>query len=174
VALAPILQPLPKMTITTFWGEGRDLDCLQMATRAFATFFVALALVRLSGRRSFARRSAFDNIIVIILGAVLSRPIYGASPFWPVVAGSTVLAVVHRLIGVAAARSALVEHLAKGKSYTVWRDGRLDERAMLRNELSRGDLDATVRSQAHRARLSEVAEIHVETSGELSIVDDRL
>jgi uncharacterized membrane protein YcaP (DUF421 family) len=162
------------MSITTFWGEGRDLDCLQMATRAFATFFVALALVRLSGRRSFARRSAFDNIIVIILGAVLSRPIYGASPFWPVVAGAAVLAVVHRLIGLAAARSGFVERFAKGKPYTLWRDGRLDERAMLRNELSRGDLDAAARSQAHRSRFSDVAEIHLETSGELSIVDPRL
>ncbi len=36
------------MSITTFWGEGRDLDSLQMATRAFATFFVALALIRFS------------------------------------------------------------------------------------------------------------------------------
>jgi uncharacterized membrane protein YcaP (DUF421 family) len=159
------------MLWTTFWGEGRDLDSLQMATRGFATFFVALALVRVSGRRSFARRSAFDNIIVIILGAVLSRPIYGASPFWPVVAGSTVLVVVHRLIGIGAARFTFLEVLAKGKPYTLWRNGRLDEHAMLRNEISRGDLDAAARSQAHRAQFSEVAEIHVETSGELSVVD---
>ena len=60
--------------------------------------------------------------------------------------------------------------LAKGKPYTLWQGGRLDERAMLRNEISRGDLDAAARSQAHRARFSDVAEIHLETSGELSIV----
>jgi uncharacterized membrane protein YcaP (DUF421 family) len=162
------------MSFLTFWGESRDLDCLQMATRAFALFFVALALVRISGRRSFARRSAFDNIIVIILGAVLSRPIYGASPFWPVVTGSTVLVVVHRLIGLATARYPWIECWAKGKPYTLWQAGRLDERAMLRHELSQGDLDAAVRSQAHRERFADVAEIHVETSGELSIVDPRL
>lgn len=159
------------MLFTTFWGDGRDLDCLQMATRSFTIFFVALVLVRVSGRRSFARRSAFDNIIVIALGAVLSRPIYGASPFWPIVAGSTMLVVVHRLIGLATARFDVLERLAKGKPYTLWHDGRLDERAMLRNEISRGDLDAAARSQAHRARFSEVAEIRVETSGELSVVD---
>jgi uncharacterized membrane protein YcaP (DUF421 family) len=157
--------------LATFWGDGRDLDCLQMASRGFVVFFVALVLVRVSGRRSFARRSAFDNIIVIVLGAVLSRPIYGASSFWPVVAASTVLVVVHRLIGLATARFALLERLAKGKPYTLWHRGELDERAMLRNEISRADLDAAARSQAHRARFSEVNEIRVETSGELSIVD---
>lgn len=162
------------MSFLTFWGEGRDLDCLQMGTRGFVLFFVALALVRISGRRSFARRSAFDNIIVIILGAVLSRPIYGASPFWPVVTGSAVLVVVHRLVGLATACFPWVERWAKGKPYALWQAGRLDERAMLRNELSRGDLDAAARSQAHRDRFSDVAEIHVETSGELSIVDPRL
>ncbi len=161
------------MTFMTFWGEGRDLDCLQMATRSLALFFVALVLVRVSGRRSFARRSAFDNIIVIILGAVLSRPIYGASPFWPVVSGSAVLVVIHRLIGLATAKFPFVERLAKGKSYSLWSEGRLNEHAMLRNEISRGDLDAAARSQAHRMRFSEVSAIHLETSGELSIVDTR-
>jgi uncharacterized membrane protein YcaP (DUF421 family) len=159
------------MTLATWWGEGRDLDSLQMAVRAFVVFFVALVLVRISGRRSFARRSAFDNIIVIVLGAVLSRPIYGASPFWPVVAGSSVLVVIHRLIGVLASRFPAVENIVKGHPYTLWRDGKLNERAMLRNELSHADLDAAVRTQAHRAHYTDVGEIHVETSGELSIVD---
>ena len=142
-----------------------------MAVRAFVMFFVALALVRISGRRSFARRSAFDNIIVIILGAVLSRPIYGGSPFWPVVAGSGVLVVIHRVIGILASRFPRVESVVKGHSHALWRDGKLDERGMVRYELSRGDLDAAVRAQAHRSHYTDVGEIYVETSGELSIVD---
>jgi uncharacterized membrane protein YcaP (DUF421 family) len=160
------------MTFTTLWGEGRDLDSLQMCARAFVVFFVALLLVRISGRRSFARRSAFDNIIVIVLGAVLSRPIYGASPFWPTVAGSGVLVVIHRLVGLASARFPMFENIVKGRPYVLWRDGKLDRHAMLRNELSSGDLDAAVRNQAHRAHYTDVGEIHVETSGDLSIVDN--
>jgi uncharacterized membrane protein YcaP (DUF421 family) len=159
------------MTFETLWGAGRDLDALQMATRAFVMFFVALVLIRISGRRSFARHTAFDNIVVIILGAVLSRPIYGASPFWPVVAGSTTFVVVHRLIGLVTSRFPTLERVVKGRPYLLWRDGVLHERAMLRNELSRGDLDAAVRLQMHRPGYTDVAEIHVETSGELSIVD---
>ena len=159
------------MTFETWWGSGRDLDALQMASRAFMMFFVALVLIRISGRRSFARHTAFDNIVVIILGAVLSRPISGASPFWPVVAGSAVFVVVHRLIGMVTARFPTLERIVKGRSYLLWHDGKLHERAMLRNELSRGDLDAAVRIQMHRPGHTDVAEIHIETSGELSIVD---
>ena len=157
--------------LETLWGEGRDLGALPMASRAFVMFFIALVLIRISGRRSFARRSAFDNIVVIILGAVLSRPIYGASPFWPVVAGATVFVVVHRLLGVLTAWSPGLETLVKGKPYVLLRDGKLDRFEMLRNELSEGDLDAAVRMQTHRPGHQDVAEIHVETSGDVSIVD---
>lgn len=162
------------MMFETWWGSGRDLDALQMASRAFVIFFIALVLIRISGRRSFVRHTAFDNIVVIILGAVLARPIYGASPFGPVVAGSTVFVVVHRLIGIVTARFPMLERIVKGRSYMLWKDGKLHERAMLRNELSRGDLDAAVRIQMHRPGYTDVAEIHVETSGELSIIDHNL
>jgi uncharacterized membrane protein YcaP (DUF421 family) len=159
------------MNFDTLWGQGRDLDALQMAVRTFVVFFVTLALVRISGRRSFMRRSAFDNIVVIMLGAVLSRPIYGASPFWPVVAGSTVMVVVHRLLGMSSARLAIIERIVKGRSFTLWKDGTLDRRTMVFHELSTNDLDAAARMQAHRSRYTEVGEVHLETSGELTVVD---
>ena len=43
------------MTFAAMWGEGRDLDAVQMVVRGAVVFFVTLALVRISGRRSFAR-----------------------------------------------------------------------------------------------------------------------
>ena len=159
------------MTLAGLWGAGRDLDALQMTVRSVATFVVALALVRISGRRSFARRSAFDNIIVIILGTVLGRPIYGASPFWPVVAGSTALVVVHRLIGVAASRVSWIERLAKGRPHVLWCANRYDQRAMTWNEISQGDLESALRTQLHRVTLDGIGEIRVEPSGELTVTE---
>ena len=35
--------------INTLFGEGKDLNTLQMASRAFVLFFITLILIRLAG-----------------------------------------------------------------------------------------------------------------------------
>lgn len=73
---------LPAMDwIKVFFGEGKDLDALQMSCRSVVTFIIALVLLRLAGIRTFGKRSAFDNVIIIMLGSILSRVPVGASPF---------------------------------------------------------------------------------------------
>ncbi|MBV9962879.1 MAG: hypothetical protein JO072_11595, partial [Parafilimonas sp.] len=69
-------------TIQYWFGEGEHLNVLQMSVRTFFTFILLMLLIRLAGMRTFAKRSAFDNIIVILLGAVLARGVVGASPYW--------------------------------------------------------------------------------------------
>ncbi|SAL84773.1 hypothetical protein AWB74_07058 [Caballeronia arvi] len=51
----------------TIFGEGRDLNSLQMTARAVAVFFGALVLIRIAGRRSFGQRSPFDYVVAILL-----------------------------------------------------------------------------------------------------------
>jgi len=59
-----------------------------MCRLAAVVFILAYLLICVSGRRSFALRSPLDNIIVILLGAVFSRAVVGASPFLPAMAAS--------------------------------------------------------------------------------------
>jgi len=66
------------MSWEQLFGAGRELDALQMSARAFVLFFLMLVLVRVAGRRAFGRKSSFDTIIVITLGALLSRVVVGA------------------------------------------------------------------------------------------------
>lgn len=84
--------------IFKLFGEGKDLNALQMGDRAFVMFFITLFLIRLAGMRAFGQKSAFDTIIVIMVGAILSRAVTGASAFFPTVIAGAVLAVVHRLL----------------------------------------------------------------------------
>ena len=78
------------------FGEGTDLEIWQMSIRGAVVFVVALVLIRASGRRSFGQHSPFDACITVLLGAVLSRAVVGASPFWATVAAAAV-SVAHPL-----------------------------------------------------------------------------
>jgi uncharacterized membrane protein YcaP (DUF421 family) len=160
------------MSLQHLFGEGRDLDALQMAARAFVLFFVLLVFVRVAGMRAFGRKSSFDTIIVITLGALLSRVVVGVSPAVPTVAAGGVLVVLHRLIAVATALVPALDRFVKGESTLVYRGGVLDLEAMHRAGISRADLEEAVRAKANRLRLTDVLEIRLESNGDLSVVED--
>ena len=153
------------------FGHSRDLDSLQMAARAFVLFFVALALIRIGGMRTFGRKSSLDSVIVIVLGAVLSRPIVGVSPAIPTVAAALVLVLVHRLVAWATASVPWLDRLIKGSPSTLYDRGKLDIKAMHRAGISENDLVEAVHRHALKPRLEDVDQVVVEASGELSVID---
>lgn len=157
--------------IDSVFGRGKDLDALQMSARAFVLFFVALALVRIAGMRAFGRRSSFDTVILVGLGAVITRAIYGASPAAPIVAASLVLVILHRLVAILTARAPRLERIVKGETRVLYRDGELDARTMRRAGISWTDLDEAARSKAQTTSARDVHEIRLETSGELTVVE---
>jgi uncharacterized membrane protein YcaP (DUF421 family) len=80
------------------FGEGRNLDTIQMVSRAVAAFIGMLVLIRISGRRSFGQRSPFDSVVAVLLGATLSRVIVGASEVLPTSAACLALVLLHRAL----------------------------------------------------------------------------
>lgn len=157
----------------TLFGHGKDLDALQVGMRAGVLFAIALVLIRVAGMRAFGRKSSFDSVVTIMLGAVLSRPVVGASPFWPTVAGCAVLVILHRVLGIATARSRWLERVVKGTSRIVYRDGHDQTRQRVRSGISEADLDEVARRHALIADHTGVQEIVMESSGELSVVTHR-
>ncbi|MBA3500863.1 MAG: DUF421 domain-containing protein [Deltaproteobacteria bacterium] len=155
--------------IEVVFGIRGDVDAAQMAARAFVMFFIALALVRLAGMRAFGHKSAFDTIVVIVLGALLSRPIVGASEFWPTVASAVVLVLVHRVLAVIGVRFPSVDRLIKGSELVLYDKGVLDHRAMLRAGISHNDIAAALRQQGFE-QLEEARMIYKEANGKLSVI----
>jgi len=152
------------------FGHSKDLNSLQMGCRAFVMFFITLVLIRLSGMRAFGNKSAFDNIIVIMLGAILSRAVAGVSPFVPIVVSGTVIALIHRLLAMLSVHFPGLSKLIKSESHILYRNGKYNRRNMAQCNISEGDLLEGIRLAGSVASAEEVKEIYMERNGEISVV----
>lgn len=156
--------------IYKFFGEGKDLNALQMADRAFVMFFITLFLIRLAGMRTFGQKSAFDMIIVIMLGATLSRAVTGASPFLPTVAAGAALALVHRLLAILSIFNETIGLIIKGKKIILFQDNKPIKANMVQCSVSYKDLQEQVRLMLNEATMDNVKEIYMERSGKISVI----
>src|ERR1700746_3204353 len=106
--------------------EPKDLTLLQISLRGIIVFIVTLLMVRLGHKRSLARKTAFDAVLLVILASVLSRAINGSAAFFATLGGGVVLVLLHRLFAYLAFYSHDFGILVKGKPDTIVRDGKHD------------------------------------------------
>lgn len=159
--------------INSLFGTGKDLTALQMGCRAFVMFFIALALIRISGMRAFGIKSAFDTCVIIMLGAVLSRAITGASAFLPTTVAGVVLIAVHKILAVVSVNNQTLSHLIKGYPISLYKEGVLNSRNLRKSSLSYGDIMEEIRRELKVNNLDEVEEIIMERNGKISIIKKR-
>jgi uncharacterized membrane protein YcaP (DUF421 family) len=159
--------------IMRIFGEGRDLDAMQMAVRALAVFFATLVFIRISGRRSFGQRSPFDYVVAILLGATLSRVIVGASPAIPTLVASLVIVLVHRALAWACVHSPRLESFLVGVEREVFRDGQFDIRQMSAALITKTDVLETTRQELHTSELNDVQSAILERNGQVSLIRKR-
>jgi len=157
-------------SILHIFGEGRDLTALQMAARAFVMFFIAVALVRIAGMRAFGRKSAFDIIVAMMLGAILSRAVTGVSPVIPTLAASVTICIIHRSLAFFNTRFRFLSSFLKGDPIVLYKDGMLMENNMRRCDISMRDLEEGLRLAGNVSSLAEVKEVRMERSGKISVV----
>lgn len=156
--------------IIKIFGEGKDLNVLQMTCRGIVVFLIALILIRISGRRSFGMRTALDNIIVVLLGAVLSRAVVGASPFVPNIVACTFIVIIHRLLGFLVTKSTSIARIVEGKKILLFENGRFIDDKLSRALVSEEDALQGVRKSALTEDLNDIDKIYMERNGEISAI----
>src|SRR6201996_8923847 len=127
-------------TLIHIFGQGKDLSALQMSCRGIVSFLTALILIRISGRRSFGIRTPLDNIIVILLGAILSRAVVGASPFIPVIVASFLFVFLHRALGWLIFYSERAGRIVEGKRILLFEHGKFIEENLKKALACREDI----------------------------------
>lgn len=157
-------------TIADWFGTGTELTVLQMSLRAGAIFVTTLFLIRVSGRRSFGQKSPFDLCVAVLLGAVLSRAVVGASPFWPVIAAAALIVVLHRCFALASCRWEWFDALINGRPRILVKDGVVDPQSMRRALVTMRDLEEAIRRKTGTESVDIVAQAVLERNGKITIV----
>ena len=153
-----------------FIGEGKELNPLQMAIRALIVFLITLVLIRFSGRRTFGMLSPFDNVIGVLLGAILSRAVIGASPFLSTIIAAFVIVFLHRFFAWIALYNDVFGSLIKGNAKIIYKDEKIIRNNMKRFFITDKDLIEEIRLQGNVESLDEIKSAYVERDGKISII----
>lgn len=166
-------MPSHAQTLESLLGLGRELSQVsagQMALRTLIVYVVALAVVRLGSRRFLSQASAFDVIVAIMLGSVMSRAINGSAPFGATLVSGAVLVGLHWLIAAAAYRLDWLGPIVKGRPVRLIVDGTVDREAMRKAGVGDKDLEQALRSEASVTDPSAVRLATLERNGSISVL----
>jgi len=150
--------------------DAEELNVGQMAVRAIVVYISALLMVRLGEKRFFGRNTAFDFILGIILGSVVSRAINGSAAFFPTLAAGLTLVLLHWLFSVLSFHSDWFGTFVKGNDRLLAENGAILWDAMRRGHLSEKDLMSSGRTQANVDDLEKVKAARLERSGDISVI----
>jgi uncharacterized membrane protein YcaP (DUF421 family) len=140
--------------------EPKELTFLQISLRALIVFLATLIMIRFGHKRSLARKTGFDAVLMVILASVLSRAINGSAAFFATLGGGVVLVLVHRLFALIAFHS---------HAFGI-DDGDLIVRTMRGNHISKHDVEEDMRLAAKTQDLKEIRKGYVERSGDISFI----
>ncbi len=151
------------------FGSQGGVTLGQECARAVLILAYGLAAVRLVGRRVFARWSAIDIVVSIVVGSNLSRALTGNAPLLGTLAATSLLLGLHWFLANGAARWGAVSRVIEGRAVEIGRDGRIDGTEARRWNVSRADIDEALRRQGLE-EASAARRIIVEPSGRLTVL----
>ena len=150
--------------------EPKDLTFVQISLRGIIVFLATLIMIRLGHKRSLARKTAFDAVLIVILASVLSRAINGSAAFFATLGGSVVIVLVHRMLAFIAYHSHWFGCLIKGSPEVIVENGEMVLETMRINHISKHDLDEDLRLDAKLDDIAKVKVARIERSGDISFI----
>jgi len=149
--------------------DAHQLDSGQAVLRAAIVYLGGLILIRFGTKRLLGRSTAFDLIVSVIVGSLLSRAVNGGAPLLPTLAATAALVALHWGIGFLSHEVAAFDRLFNGTVTPLIVDGRPDHRAMRFAAVSHRDIAEAARLSVGTGDLDELAEVNLERNGRFSI-----
>jgi uncharacterized membrane protein YcaP (DUF421 family) len=147
----------------------QQLELWQICLRAVIVYLAMIMFVRFGKKRFLSRATAFDAILVIVIGSTAARAITGNAPFFETLAAVWILIAMHWVISYFTESSPTLGSLVKGNTTVLVRNGRVDRQALKDAHMSPDDLDEDLREQGIDDP-KKVKEARLERSGKLSVI----
>src|SRR3954468_22438799 len=109
---------------------AENADVIQVALRVLLVYISMLVIVRLGSKRFLSEATAFDVIVAIMLGSIMSRALDGSSPFLPTLLTAGVLLGLHWLFALVAFHTDWFGALVKGERVLLIKDGEIQQQGM--------------------------------------------
>jgi uncharacterized membrane protein YcaP (DUF421 family) len=158
------------MTFLDVFGVTNHIEWWQELPRAVVIFVFGLILLRLSGRRVFARWSALDIIISIIIGSSLSRVLTGSAPLGGTLLAMVLLAFLHWLFARMAARSSRFARLVEGGAVVLGHSGMVLEHQLRQHNITATDIHEALRKRGV-ADVAQTRQLTLEPSGNITVLE---
>lgn len=133
-------------------------------------YLALVGMVRIAGKRSLAKMTAFDLVVTVALGSTLSTVILSRDV--ALVEGLFAMALLlglQTLVAWLSSRHKQINQLTKSTPAVLYARGTFDMQAMLAERITRDDVMAAVRRQGITS-LAEVEQVVLESNGELSVL----
>lgn len=151
-------------------AKADTITTSQICWRTLVVFIIALVLLRVSGRRTFASNSGQETVVKFMLGAILSRAIAGDSPFGVIVVAAAALVLLHRGLAYATYFFPAFGRLVKGESSVLAEGAAINHHELRRASFSEEALRAAVRGAANLGDIAQAETVRLEHDGTVSVV----
>jgi uncharacterized membrane protein YcaP (DUF421 family) len=151
-------------------AKADTITASQICWRTGAVFIIAIVLLRIAGRRTFASNSGLETVVKFMLGAILSRAIAADSPFGVIVAAAVTLVLLYRLLAYATYFFPALGRLVKGEASVLAEGATIHHQELRRASFSEEALHAAVRGAANTDDLTQTKVVRLEHDGTISVV----
>lgn len=164
------MEALISFADSVFGVTADEISTHHILSRSVVIYIIGIALVRLGNKRFVGKMTAFDFIIAIIIGSLLSRAITEIELFLKVIPGCLLLILMHRLFSFLSAKHEHFGSLIKGKERIVVENGEILKDELYKSNLSEHDLIQSLRLNAQITDIGKVKIARLERNGDISFI----
>jgi uncharacterized membrane protein YcaP (DUF421 family) len=142
----------------------------RVGTSAVCAYIMLIIFLRISGKRTLTQMNAFDFVVTIALGSMLSSTILDKTlPLVEGLTGLLALIILQLAITWLSVRIPLVDRLIKATPAALVEHGEINKERMRRERITEDEIRSALR-QGHWNELKDVRSVTLETNGIITVV----